>query len=31
MRKFVRDMTPKRFGVGQNVKAVDVEATDLGV
>jgi CRISPR-associated protein Cas5d len=31
MRKLVRDMTPKRFGLGQTVKHVDVEAVDVGV
>ncbi|HEX7422965.1 MAG TPA: type I-C CRISPR-associated protein Cas5c [Terriglobales bacterium] len=31
LRKFVRDMTPKRFGVGENVKPVHLEETELGV
>jgi CRISPR-associated protein Cas5d len=30
MRKFVRDMTFKRFGVGQNVRAVETEHQELG-
>jgi CRISPR-associated protein Cas5d len=30
MRKFIRDMTAKRFGVGKNLKPVDAEATELG-
>jgi len=31
VRKFVRDMIPKRFGVGENVKPVHLEETELGV
>lgn len=31
LRKFVRDMTPKRFGLGKNVKAADVEEMELGI
>lgn len=30
-RKFVRPMTPKRFGLGENVRSVDEEAAQLGV
>jgi CRISPR-associated protein Cas5d len=31
IRKVIRDMTAKRFGVGQNLKPVDLEAMDVGV
>jgi len=30
IRKFVRDMTPKRFGIGENVKPVSAEADEWG-
>jgi CRISPR-associated protein Cas5d len=29
-RKFVRDMEPKRFGIGKNLKSVDTEALEWG-
>lgn len=29
-RKFVRDMEPKRFGIGKNLKSVDAEALEWG-
>jgi CRISPR-associated protein Cas5d len=28
IRKFVRDMTPKRFGVGKNVQSVEAVSAD---
>jgi CRISPR-associated protein Cas5d len=31
VRKFVREMTPKRFGVGENVTPVETEEAELGV
>jgi len=31
MRKFVRDMTAKKFGVGKNVRPVSAEVTESGI
>lgn len=31
VRKFVRDMTPKKFGKGENFRGVEAEASELGV
>jgi len=31
VRKFVRDMLPKQFGKGENLRGVEAEAAELGV